>query len=122
MKLALMMAVAVVVPEIVSGHHSAAIFDRQSVMAFQGTVTRFSWTNPHVYLYVETADDAGGVVEWEIETDATPILTRSGWTPDSFAPGERVTVRANPDRNVERKHALLVSVSKSDGATLTARS
>ena len=121
-KHALIIAVAVVVPEIASGHHSAAIFDRQSVMAFQGTVTRFSWTNPHVYLYVETADDAGGVVEWEIETDATPILSRSGWTRDSFAPGERVTVRANPDKNVEREHALLVSVSKGDGATLTARS
>jgi hypothetical protein len=121
-KRALVVAVTVAVPVLAAGHHSAAIFDRQSVMAFQGTVTRFSWTNPHVYIYVETPDDAGGVVEWEIETDATPILTRSGWRPDSLVPGERVTIRANPDRNVERKHALLVSVSTSDGATLTARS
>jgi hypothetical protein len=105
-----------------AGHHSAAIFDRQSVVAFQGTVTRFNWTNPHVYIYVETLDDAGGVIEWEIETDATPILTRSGWTRNSFAPGEQITVRANPDKNAQRRHALLVSASKSDGATFTARS
>jgi len=121
-KYALIIAFAVAVPEIASAHHSASIFDRQSVVAFQGTVSRFSWTNPHVYIHVETLDDAGEVIEWEIETDATPILTRSGWTPDSLLPGDRVTVRANPDKNVERKHGLLLSVSKSDGATLTARS
>jgi len=121
-KHALIIAVMAAVPALAAGHHSAAIFDRQSVVAFQGTVTRFNWTNPHVYLYVETRDDAGGVIEWEIETDATPILTRSGWTVDSFVPGEQVTIRANPDRNVARRHALLVSVSKRNGATSSARS
>ena len=120
--LVITLALSITVPAIVSGHHSAIIFDRQSVVAFQGTVTQFSWTNPHVYIHVETQDDAGGVVEWEIETDATPILTRSGWTHDSFAPGDRVTVRANPDRNVQRRHALLVSIAKTDGGLLSARS
>lgn len=110
------------VAESASGHHSASIFDRASVVAFEGTVTRFGWTNPHAYIYVETRDDGGEHVEWEIETDATPILTRSGWTPQSLIPGDRVTVRANPDKNVQRKHALLVSIAKDDGAILTARS
>ena len=120
--LSIALAITIAVAETASGHHSATIFDRQSVVAFQGTVTRFTWTNPHVYIYVETQNDAGEIVEWEIETDATPILTRSGWTSDSFAPGDVVTVRANPDRNAQRRHALLVSVAKSDGAILTARS
>ena len=111
-----------VVAKTASAHHSASIFDTNSVVAFEGTVTRFSWTNPHVYIYVETHDDVGQVIEWEIETDATPILTRSGWTSESLLPGDQVTVRANPDRNAQRKHALLVSVAKTDGAVLTARS
>jgi hypothetical protein len=111
-----------VVPGFASAHHSATIFDRQSVVAFQGTVTGFTWANPHVYIHVETRDSGGEVVEWEIETDATPILTRSGWTRDSFVPGERVTVRANPDKNTERRHGLLISISKSDGSTFSARS
>ncbi len=117
---ALIATVAVAGPA--SGHHSASIFNTDSVVAFEGTVSRFSWTNPHVYIYVETRNDAGGIVEWEIETDATPILTRSGWTSDSFVSGDQVTVRANPDRNLRRKHALLVSIAKTDGAVLTARS
>jgi len=103
-------------------HHSALIFDRDSVVAFEGTVTQFGWANPHVYIHVATDDGSGGTLEWELETDATPILTRSGWSRDSLAPGERVLVRANPDKNPARKHALLVSITKQDGQVLAARS
>ena len=103
-------------------HHSALIFDRDSVVAFEGTVTHYGWANPHVYIHVETTDDTGETVEWELETDATPILTRSGWSSDSLAPGDRVLVRANPDKNPDRTHALLVSITKQDGEVLAARS
>jgi len=105
-----------------AAHHSASIFDRESVVAFRGTVRGFSWTNPHVYIQVETEDDAGNLIEWEIETDATPILTRSGWTSDSFEVGDEVAVRAHPDRNLRRRHALLLSIEREDGAVLSARS
>jgi hypothetical protein len=120
--LGVIFCVAVSTASSVSAHHSATIFDRDTVVAFQGTVKRFGWTNPHVYIYVETEDDAGGLVEWEIETDATPILTRSGWTSESLLPGDQVRIRANPDRDAQRKHALLVSVAKDDGTILAARS
>jgi len=123
-KCSLSIALTVIVVAVgpASAHHSASIFDRASVVAFEGTVSRYTWTNPHVYIHVETQDDAGEVVEWEIETDATPILTRSGWTSESLLPGDQVTVRANPDRNAQRRHALLVSIAKTDGAVMTARS
>jgi hypothetical protein len=103
-------------------HHSAKIFDSDTVLALPGTVTRYSWTNPHTYIYVETAGENGEPVEWELETDAIPILVRSGWSRDSFTPGERVLVRARPDRNRQRRHALLVSIEKADGTVMSARS
>ena len=99
------------VVDLASAHHSAIGFDQERVVVIEGTVTRFEWTNPHVYLYVE---DANGV-EWLIETDSTPILTRSGWTRDSFAPGEVVTIRGHPDRVSDRAHMLLLSVEDQDG-------
>lgn len=105
-----------------AAHHSAKIFDPDTVLALPGTVTRFSWTNPHTYLYVETTGENGEPVEWELETDAIPILVRSGWSPDSFTPGEPVLVRARPDRNRQRRHALLVSIEKADGTVMSARS
>ncbi|HEY5622916.1 MAG TPA: DUF6152 family protein [Gammaproteobacteria bacterium] len=114
------LSVFVAVPA--AAHHSALMFDRDSVVAFQGTVTRFDWTNPHVYIIVETEDATGETVEWELETDATPILTRSGWSERSLNPGDLVAVRANPEHNTDRHHALLVSVTRADGSVLAARS
>ena len=77
----------------VAGHHSYTGIDRTSVVAFSGTVTRFNWRNPHVYITVEASDGGNDVVEWEIETGGTPILARSGWTQDSLRPGDFVHVR-----------------------------
>ncbi len=114
--------IALVTAPIAWAHHSGSIFNPDSVVAVQGEVSRFSWTNPHVYIYVETTDPSGDVVEWEIETDATPILTRSGWSSQSLEPGDQVVVRANPDRNPQRAHGRLISVTTGSGAMLTPRS
>lgn len=99
----------------VSAHHSHSGFDLDRVIAFQGSVVKFEWTNPHVYLSV--ADESGA--EWLIETDPTPVMSRSGWTRDSFSPGDLVTVRANPDRRADAKHGLLLSIEGADGVAMT---
>jgi len=115
-------AIALAAAPLARAHHSGSIFDSSSVVALQGEISRFSWTNPHVYIYVETTDGVGEVVEWEIESDATPILTRSGWSSQSLVQGDQVVVRANPDRNPQRAHGRLVSVTTGSGAMLTPRS
>ena len=105
-----------------TGHHSSKIFDSETVLAIPGTVTRFNWANPHTYIYVETVNEAGETVEWEIETDAVPILARSGWNRESIQPGDQILVRAMPDRNRQRNHALLLTLERGDGSILSARS
>ena len=104
------------------GHHGfASIFDMDSVLTFQGTVSRYDWRNPHVYIYVET-NATGESVEWQLEGDPTPIMMRSGWTPSILSPGDFITIRAHPDRNSQRNHGLLTSLTKEDGVFLTPRS
>ena len=105
-----------------SGHHSPAGFRRDSQVTIQGTVSRLDWRNPHVYIYIVTMNGAGERLEWTIETDPVPLLTRSGWSAESIAPGDLVTVRANPDRNAQRNHALLLSIALESGVVLTPRS
>lgn len=105
-----------------TAHHSGSIFNRELLQAVEGTVSRFSWSNPHVYIYVETVNATGEIEEWEIETDATPILSRSGWSRDTLAPGDPVVVRMNPVFDTSRTHARLISLSKNDGSVWSARS
>jgi hypothetical protein len=100
-------------------HHSRAGFNMNSIEVYQGTVAQVSWTNPHVYISVDLDDEQG---EWTFETDAIPILARSGWTADSIAPGDRVLVRGNPGTVPNERHALLASIETSGGTVLTPRS
>ena len=105
-----------------SAHHSPAGFNMASVVAVQGRVSRLDWGNPHVYFGVEIRNDAGEALEWLVETDPTSILIRNGWTAESLTPGDRITLRAHPDRNAQRNHALLISVVTENGVVLTPRS
>ena len=103
-------------------HHSGSVFNTDVVLAVEGTISRFRWGNPHVYIYMTTGNGSGEPVEWEIETDATPILTRSGWSADSLQPGDPVVVRFNPVHDTRRTHARLLSLTKEDGSVWSARS
>jgi hypothetical protein len=100
-------------------HHSRVNFLNETV-AFDGEIVRFDWANPHSHIYVASHDSSGRPVEWEIESSSTPVLTRRGWTRESLAVGEHVTVRAQPYRDRTRNFVLLQTITKSDGATLAA--
>jgi hypothetical protein len=97
-----------------SAHHSGAEFDKDRVVVIEGTVVDYRWRNPHVYVVVNDSND----FDWMMETDATPIMQRSGWTRDSFALGDAVTVRANPDRRSDKHHGLIRSITGSDGVPM----
>ena len=102
----------------VFGHHSPAAFDLASIVAVHGRVSRVDWRNPHVYIYVEASDESGEETEWVVEANATSQMIRSGWTPSTLEPGDVISLQLNPDKNSQRNHGLLVSVTQADGTTL----
>ena len=101
------------------GHHSPIAFDGDAVETVQGIVTRFDFKNPHVYIYMESTDDAGDVVEWEVESDWMTELSRLGWTADSLRPGDDIVVEAHPARDPRRHYMNLIQLEKQDGTVLT---
>jgi hypothetical protein len=80
-------------------HHSFAMFDQSMTVEVHGTVKELLWTNPHSWLQIMAADENGEMVEWSIEMSAPGALMRDGWTRESVAPGDTVTVMAHPIRN-----------------------
>src|SRR4051794_6085872 len=48
-------------------HHSFAMFDNDHQAKLEGTVTHFQWTNPHVYIELETLAADGAAKKWTIE-------------------------------------------------------
>ena len=103
------------------GHHAPIAFDRGTMVDITGTVARYDWRNPHVYIYIEGSDDSGRSGEWLVEADPTPLMARSGWSATTLAPGDPVALRMLPDRDASKLHGLLVSLTTTDGVTLGMR-
>ena len=75
----------------VSAHHSfAAEYDENSRITISGTVTRFEWTNPHGWLYVDEKDGNGKVTVWSFEMGSPGGLTRRGWSRTALKTGDNV--------------------------------
>ena len=98
-------------------HHSAGMFDRAQTLELNGTVREFQWTSPHIWIQVVVQDENGQDVEWSIEGGVPNRLFRAGWRPDSFEPGDQVTVLAHPMHD-GGKAALFVGARLADGSTL----
>ena len=111
-------AATLVLASPVFGHHSDAGLDINSVVTFEGTVTEYSWRNPHVYLTVETTNERGERIEWTLQMSSTITSTRMGWTPDSLKIGDPVTVGAHPALN-GRPYGLLDTIEKEGGIALS---
>jgi hypothetical protein len=81
-------------------HHSTAMYDTQNPVTITGTVTRFEWTNPHAFVFLEVMDEkTGKVVEWEVEMMSLNHLRSYGWTSRTVKPGETITATGSPARS-----------------------
>ncbi len=101
-------------------HHSMAGFDRKTNLTLKGTVKSFNWQNPHCYIELDVTGKDGKVVTWNIEMTAPGYLARVGWKKTSVKVGDTATVVGNPLLNGD-PGALFVSITGSDGKTLTQR-
>ena len=77
-------------------HHSFSMFDPETQLVVEGTVSRWAFNNPHSWLYINTIDENGEEVLWSFEAAAPPQLIGRGITGRTFEPGNKVTVMFSP--------------------------
>ena len=58
----------------------------------KGMVTKVVWMNPHIWIYIDSKDDKGNLVQWQCEGGPPNSLTRQGWTRNSLKAGDNVTI------------------------------
>jgi len=74
-------------------HHGNAAYENTITEFKQATVTKFSWANPHALIDFDAKNAKGVVVHMVVETAAPQALRLIGWSKDSIAPGDVITVR-----------------------------
>jgi hypothetical protein len=96
-------------------HHSAAAFDTQKEVKVTGSVTQYRFANPHIYLTIQVKKDDGSTQSMEVEAGAASVLNGLGFTKNSVAVGEVVTIVGNPARSNPNALLLGRELYKKDG-------
>ena len=97
-------------------HHSHSMFDTTREVSITGTVTNYSYRNPHVFLYLDVKGDNGEVVSWAVEMSSIGNTQRRGMYHSTFQVGDVVTVTLNPLTD-GRHGGNYTSVTAADGKT-----
>jgi hypothetical protein len=98
-----------------SAHHSQSMFDTSQEIVLEGTVARFDWVNPHMYLTIETTSPDGKPALIEGEGLAITQALVDGLDRDSLRPGTPIVMRANPNRGGWGKQVRILDVTTRDG-------
>src|SRR5262249_7165298 len=80
--------VSAVVP--LSAHHSWPVsYDR--LVTVKGTVTEFTWANPHPMMTLEVQSNEGRTEKWLIGGPAINRMEANGWTKPTGKPSAAIT-------------------------------
>jgi hypothetical protein len=106
------------VTPVVAHHSAAAAYDETKRVETQGTVTRLLVRNPHSWVFLESADDKGQKIEWQIEMGGVPSMT---WAKDALPIGTTVKVVGHPSRATGSHGMTAATFSKADGTPIGPR-
>lgn len=101
-------------------HHSVAgTFDVSREVVVTGKIVKVEWTNPHVFVYVESSDQAGKATTWAFESLPIHMFHQAGVTKEMLlggrpTTGQTVTVKALP-AHVTPNGGLITRISYPDG-------
>lgn len=98
-------------------HHGFGTFDMTKEIEITGTVTDVAFVNPHSWLYLDVTRADGEHIAMRCEMRSATTLRRSGWTPEMFVVGEKVTIRGAPDRNA-RDACYVSTLVFADGSSI----
>lgn len=105
-------------------HHGTAVsYDQDRFITVSGVVTEFRWRNPHSALFLDITDEDGETVNYAIELASPVLMSRSsGWTRETFKPGDQVEFRVHPSRTGAPVGECLFNCQVSvNGVALTSR-
>ena len=106
------------VTPLVAHHSAAAAYDATKRVEAQGTVTRVLVRNPHSWVFLESADDKGQKIEWQIEMGGVPSMS---WAKDALPIGMAVKAVGNPSRAPGSHGMTGATFTKTDGTPIGPR-
>lgn len=73
-----------------SAHHSWPV-DNSREVTVKGTVTGYTWANPHVMIGLDVTEDSGRIAKWDVGGPSLARMGGNGWNKDTLKMGEVIT-------------------------------
>jgi hypothetical protein len=112
MRAAFVAVLAVALVQGASAHHGVSTYRMDVVETLDGVVASWQFDSPHTWLTLRVAGEP-----WEIEGAPPRWMTGQGFTPESLAEGDRVTITYHPHRSTPSA-GILMEVRRADGTVL----
>ena len=112
-----LVGIGLLVATAASAHHSFGTFQMDKDIELTGVVTKLDFVNPHSWLHFNVTAADGTTAEYRCEMRSATTLRRSGWTPEMFAAGTRLTIQGSPDR-VDPLSCYVSTIVFADGTSL----
>ena len=93
-------------------HHGSAAYDRTITLSLKGTITDFSFANPHIQISFDAPDENGKIIHWVAEGGSPAGLVRRGWSRNTLKVGDQVTIEGNPAKGLEGKDTRIMALTK----------
>jgi hypothetical protein len=117
MRQAIVVIVAVFVPQLAFAHHGGSEYALNQTVEFKAKLTRVDLINPHSWLYFDVTEKDGKVSHHRCEMRSVHVLRRSGWTADLFPVGQQITIEASPNRT-DPNSCYLQTILFADGTRM----
>lgn len=103
-------------------HHGTSEYVMTQEVSLTGTVKEWAFQNPHSWLWLDVTGADGDIAEWSIESAPPNYMARQGWSAQSLARGDEVTVLISPLRNQnEPNRGILLEIDPARGDKLIVR-
>ena len=96
-------------------------YNQSKKLSLTGVVTKVSWLNPHMRIFIDVTNKDGSVTNWNLELTSPNNVRRQGWGKNDLVPGDKVNFEANPGKLVESRGALRLITKVGDNHALFVR-
>lgn len=103
-------------------HHGTSEYVMTEEIRLTGTVTEWTFGNPHTWLRLDVTGSDGETTEWSIESAPPNYMAGQGWSDTSLEHGEEVTILISPLRDEdEPNRGILLEIDPANGEELIVR-
>ena len=112
------LGLAIAGPSAEAHHNSAPFYDDTKSVEVIGVVTEFRFLNPHSFVSIQGENEAGEMVEWEVEMGPAVSMSRRGWTPERIKAGDPIRAVGQPSRAPGTYGMCCAQLTRPDGSRI----